>query len=83
MDNPNMNNATHDRREWWEAQKVEHQARLEKMDAEERMAANNAFQDFGTEFDATTDWTDATWDQFKAKLSKWWNAGETKVDESI
>jgi len=82
-DNPNMNNAAHDRKEWWEAKKAEHEARIEKMDASERLAANDAFKNFSEEFDAATDWTEASWDQFTAKLSKWWNAGETNVDEAV
>jgi len=83
MDNPNMNVAGHDRKEWWDAKKAEHDARLQKMDAEERLAANDAFKNFSEEYDAATDWTDASWDQFKAKISKWWNAGEIEVDKSI
>ena len=53
------------------------------MDAEKRLAANDAFNNFSKEFDAATDWTDASWNQFTAKVSKWWNAGEIKVDNSI
>ena len=83
MDNPNLNNAGHDRKEWWSAKKAEHEARLEKMDAEKRLAANDAFNNFSKEFDAATDWTDASWNQFTAKVSKWWNVGEIKVDNSI
>ena len=82
-DNPNMNNAVHDKHEWWEAKKAEHHARQEKMSAEEKMASNDAFEDLSTEFDAVTDWTEANWDLFTAKVSKWWNAGEIKADETI
>ncbi len=82
-DNPNLNNAAHDRKEWFESKKAEHQARVEKMEASEKMEANNGWQNFSDEFDAATDWTDASWDEFTAKVGKWWNAGEVKVDESI
>lgn len=82
-DTPNMNNAAHDKKEWWEAKKAEHQARTEKMNAEEKMAANDGFENFSKEFDAATDWTEANWDLFTAKVSKWWNAGETEVDKAI
>jgi len=83
MDNRNINDASHDRKEWWEAKKAEHEARLEKMDAEKRLAANDAFKNFSEEFDAATDWTAASWDQFKAKVSKWWNEGEIEADKTI
>jgi len=53
------------------------------MDAEERIRANDAFQDFSEEFDATTDWTAAQWDMFKAKVTQWWNKGEVKADEAL
>ena len=82
-DNPNLNNATHDRVEWWNAKKAEFEAKLEKMDAERRLKANDAFKDFGEEFDAATDWTEAEWDQFKAKVSQWWNSAEIAADEAI
>ena len=82
-DNPNLNNAAHDRREWWEAKRAEHTARMEKMDAEQRMEHNDAFDNFSEEFDAATDWTEASWDQFKAKVEGWWNKGEVKTDEAI
>ncbi len=83
IDNPNINDTSHDRKEWWDAKKAEHEARLEKMDAEERLAANDAFKNFSEEFDAATQWTEASWDQFTAKVSKGWNAAEVGVDKSI
>jgi hypothetical protein len=82
-DNPNLNNAAHDRKEWWEAKKAEHAARVEKMDAEKRMEANDAFNNFSEEFDAAGDWTESSWDEFKAKVQAWWNEGEVKTDEAI
>lgn len=82
-DNPNLNNAAHDRKEWWEAKKAEHAARVEKMDAEKRMEANDAFNSLSEEFDAAGDWTEASWDEFIAKVQAWWNEGEVKTDEAI
>lgn len=82
-DTPNINDASHDNQEWWNAKRTEIEAEMEKMDAKERMAANDAFQDFSAEVDAAADWTEAQWDQFKAKVSQWWNKGETTTDEAI
>jgi hypothetical protein len=53
------------------------------MDAEKRLEANDAFEDFSKEFDAAGDWTEASWDQFKAKVEGWWNKGEVKTGEAI
>lgn len=83
MDNPNLNDVNHDRTEWWNAKKAEHSARVEKMDAEKRLAANDAFDDLSEEFDAAGDWTEATWDEFKAKVSKTWNEAEIAVDKAV
>lgn len=82
-DTPNINNAAHDNMEWWNAKKAEHKARIATMKAEEKMATNDAFQDLSTEVEGAAEWTEAQWDGFKAKVSKWWNAGEVAVDESI
>lgn len=82
-DNPNLNNAAHDRHEWWEAKQKEHDARVREMSAEEQMEANNAWNDFRTEMDGAADWTEAKWDQFVAKVEQWWNKGEVKADEAV
>ena len=82
-DTPNLNDAAHDRKEWWEAKIAEFEARLEKMDAERRLEANDALKDLRAEFDAATDWTEASWDEFKAKTQAWWNKTEVKIDETI
>ena len=82
-DNPNVNNAAHDKKEWWEAKKAEQAARVEKMDAERRMEANDAFENLNKEFEAAGDWTEASWDEFKAKAQALWNEGEVNGDEAI
>ncbi len=83
MDNPNVNANVENTVEWWAAKKDEMLARLEKMDAEQRMEANDAFKNLSEEFDAATNWTEASWDIFKAKVEQWWNEGETKTDETV
>lgn len=82
-DTPNLNNAAHDKREWWNAKKAEIMAHNDRLDAEARMEANNALEDLSAEFDAAADWTEAAWNEFSAKVSKVWNAGEVEVDEAI
>jgi hypothetical protein len=82
-DNPNLNNAVHDRKEWWKAKEAEYSAKMEKMDAERRLSANDAFKNLGEEFDAMEDWTEASWDEFKAKVQAWWNKTEVDTDEAI
>ena len=82
-DDPNINNAAHDRREKWDAQKKQMDAQAEEMDAEKRMKYNDGMDNFSTELDAAGDWTEAQWDQFTGKVSEWWNEGEIKTDEAI
>lgn len=82
-DNPNLNNAAHDHREWWESFKKEHEAKMDKMEASKRMEANDAFKNFSEEVDAASDWVEADWEQFKARVSKWSNELEINADEAI
>ncbi len=82
-DNPNVNNWQNDYNEWWEATRKEAMARAEKLDAEERMKYNDAWNNFSTEADAAGDWAQADWDEFKARVSKWWNSLEMKADETV
>lgn len=77
-DNPNMNNLNQDRKKWWEAKKAEHLARMEKMAAEDRMRANDALNNFSEEFDAAVDWTEASWNEFTAKVEAWWTSDTSK-----
>lgn len=85
-DNPNLNNAAHDRREWWEAQNKKYKAQREQARAEGRMESNDAdesWSNFETEMDAAGDWTEAKWDEFTATVSAWWNENEVKADHAI
>ncbi len=82
-DNPNLNDANHDHREWWEGVKKEEAAKAEKMDAEERLKHNSLMDDFGAEVDAATDWVEADWDQFKGRVQQLTNKAEIEVDEAV
>ena len=82
-DNPNLNDAGNDYREWWEGVKKEESARIEKMDAEERLERTSMLDNFSGEVDAATDWVAADWDQFKGRVQQWTNSAEVKVDEAI
>lgn len=59
-------------KEKWAAMRKEHNAKAEKLNAEKRMEYNNAFDDFGEEVSAATDWTSAAWDEFSAKVNRRW-----------
>jgi hypothetical protein len=59
-------------KEKWAAMRQEHDAKAEKLNAEKRIDYNNAFDDFEEEVSAAADWTDATWDEFKAKVDRKW-----------
>lgn len=82
-DNPNLNDANNDYREWWEGVKKEEAAKIEKMDAEKRLERTSMLNNFGTEVDAAKDWAAADWDQFKGRVQQWTNSAEIKVDEAI
>jgi hypothetical protein len=58
--------------EKWVAMRKEHDARSEKLSAKQRIEYNNAFNDFGKEVSAVTDWTGAAWDEFSAKVNQRW-----------
>lgn len=83
QDNPNLNNAAHDRREWWEAKQKEYAAKRQEEGAEATMEANDGWSDLNAEFDAAVDKGEAEWDQFVAKVQQWWNKGEVKADEAV
>lgn len=82
-DSPNLNNWQHDYNEWWNAFKDEQEAKNDALEAEKKMERNDALQSLGTELSAAGDWTQAKWDEFKAKASKWSNEAEMNIDESI
>lgn len=82
-DNPNLNDANNDYREWWEGVKKEEAAKIEKLDAEKRLERTSMLDNFGAEVDAAKDWAAADWNQFKGRVQQWTNSAEIKVDEAI
>lgn len=82
-DNPNLHDAAHDHREWWEGVVKEETAKAEKMDAEERLKHNDMMDEFSAEVNAAKDWVAADWEQFKGRVQQWVNSGETKIDTVI
>lgn len=66
----------HDQKEKWEAIKREYAARQDKIAAERKMEANDAFENFQKEAEAGTDWLEADWDEFSARVDKWWQSLE-------
>jgi len=82
-DTPNLNDAQNDYREWWEGVKKEETAKIEKMDAEERLERTSMMDNFSGEVDAAADWVAADWDQFKGRVQQWTNSAEIKADEAI
>lgn len=58
---------------FWDAILKEQEAELAQVDAEEKMKRTNVLEEMKKQFDATTDWTEAKWEQFTAKISQWAN----------
>ena len=58
--------------ELWNAIKNEYIAKADKLDAEQRMEFNDAMEDFSSEVSAATDWLEADWEEFKARVDKKW-----------
>jgi len=83
IDNPNLNDANKDYLEWWEGVKKEEAAKVEKMDAEERLDRTSMLENFSAEADAAKDWVEADWEQFKGRVQQWTNSAEIKADETI
>lgn len=69
--------------EWWEGVVKEQSAKADKLDAEERMSHNKALDDFSAEASAATDWAEADWEQFKARVQQWTSDAKMKVDEAV
>jgi len=82
-DEINVNDKGHDYKELWEAMRKEETAKAEQLDAEQRMERAGVLEEMGKQFDATTDWTAAKWDEFTAKMSQWGNKAEIDTDEAI
>lgn len=68
--------------EKWKAIVKEMDARADKLNAETRMKYNDAMKDFGKEVEAGTDWLEADWDQFSARVTKWWNEIKIELDNA-
>lgn len=83
QDNPNMNDIHRDHMEWWEGVRKEQEAKMEKMDAEERMKHTSMLDDFSAEAAAATDWVAADWEQFKGRVKQWTNSAEMSADKAI
>jgi hypothetical protein len=60
-------------KELWEAIVKEEEAKIAQLDAEKKMERAEVLDEMKNQFDATTDWTEAKWDEFTAKISKWYN----------
>lgn len=59
--------------EKWQAIREEMDAHSEKLDAEQRLKYNDAMDNFDKEVEAGSDWAEAQWDEFKARVKKRWN----------
>lgn len=67
-------------KDWWEGVLKEETAKLDKLDAEERMSHNKALEDFSAEASAASDWVEADWEQFKARVQQWTSSAAMKTD---
>lgn len=69
--------------ELWAAIRTERDSKAEKLSAEQRIKYNDMFNDFSEEVSAMGDWTEASWNQFTAKVDKQWQelAIDTQTDE--
>ena len=69
--------------ELWTAIRNEKDAKAEKLSAEQRIKYNDMFDNFSGEVSAMGDWTEASWNQFTAKVDKQWQelAINTKTEE--
>lgn len=59
--------------EKWKAIVEEMDAQADKLNAEARLKYNDAMKNFNEEVSAAGDWLEADWDQFSARVKKWWN----------
>lgn len=85
IDRVNLNDYNEDYQEWWQAKQKEMNAAADKLDAEARMRYDKEMQGLINEAQAENvqDWAKADWEQFSARVSKWWNSFELKADKSI
>ncbi|MCI5051492.1 MAG: hypothetical protein MRY57_04240 [Candidatus Pacebacteria bacterium] len=68
--------------EKWNAIVQEMDARADKINAETRLKYNDAMKNFSEEVNAGADWLEADWDEFTARVTKWWNDFQITIDEA-
>lgn len=68
--------------EKWGAIKNEMNAHVEKLDAERRLKYNDVMENFDREVEASSDWAEAQWDEFKARVKRQWNEIQISANES-
>lgn len=59
--------------EKWNAKIEEYDAEAERLDAEQKLRHDDWREDTKAQFDAVGDWTEASWDEFAAKVEQQWN----------
>jgi hypothetical protein len=69
--------------EWWDGVLKEETAKMQKMDAEDRMRHNKMLDDFNAEVSAATDWVEADWEQFKGRVQQWVNDAQMRADQAV
>lgn len=67
-----MDSMTENYIEKWSAMRKEYDAKADRLAAERRLEYNDAFDNFSEEVNAATDWTEAAWNEFTAKVDKKW-----------
>lgn len=76
-----MDSMTENYMEKWNAMRKGYEAKAERLSAENRLKYNVAFENFSEEVSAITDWTEAAWDEFTAKVDKKWQELAISIQE--
>ena len=71
-----MGTRIEDQMEKWDAMRREYVAKQEKIAAENKLEANDAFANFSKEVEAAGEWSEAQWDEFMARADTWWQSLE-------
>ncbi len=58
--------------EKWNAMREEYLAKADRLEAEQKLKANDMLDNFGKEVEAAGEWTEASWNEFTAKVDKNW-----------
>lgn len=77
-----MGTKIEDQVEKWDAMKREYTAAQDKVAAEKKLETNDAFENFSKEAEAAGEWAEADWDQFSARVDKWWQSLEIAGHEA-